>query len=128
MEISYDRGRLGAHFGLVGDQGLRGLFVVVSELPVIDLHELVRLNISWAWVALGPERQQAAAAGALGAAKDAPAADEDVQRIDRLEKELMDASGRTYHAFDSTLVGSLRLSYERRVRPRTGEASTSTAP
>ncbi|GKD73152.1 hypothetical protein Tco_1331434 [Tanacetum coccineum] len=38
-------GRLAAHFGLVGDQGLRGLFVVVSELPVIDLHELVRLNI-----------------------------------------------------------------------------------
>ncbi|GKF78629.1 hypothetical protein Tco_0234197 [Tanacetum coccineum] len=49
-------GRLAAHFGLVGDQGLRGLFVVVSELP-------------------------AAAAGALGAAKDAPAADEDVQVV-----------------------------------------------
>ncbi|GJU35350.1 hypothetical protein Tco_1183704 [Tanacetum coccineum] len=41
---------------------------------------------------------------------------------------LMDASGRTYQAFDSTLVGSSRLSYERRVRPRTSDASTSAAP
>nr|GEU33643.1 hypothetical protein [Tanacetum cinerariifolium] len=40
------------------------------------------------------------------------------QRIDRLEEE----------AFDSTLVGSSRLSYERRVRPRTGDASTFVAP
>ncbi|GJX96130.1 hypothetical protein Tco_0351928 [Tanacetum coccineum] len=75
-------GRLSAHFGLVGDQGLRGLSVVVSELPVIDLHELARLNIcsrfgdTLAWVAPGPERQQAAVAGASRAAKDAPAADE----------------------------------------------------
>ncbi|GJU85190.1 hypothetical protein Tco_1292736 [Tanacetum coccineum] len=73
---------LAAHFGLVGDQGLRGLSVVVSELPVINLHELARLNIysrfgdTWAWVDSGPERQQAAAAGAPGAAEDAPAADE----------------------------------------------------
>ncbi|GJY85330.1 hypothetical protein Tco_0499356 [Tanacetum coccineum] len=53
-------GRLAAHFGLVGDQGLRGLSVVVSELLVIDLHKLDRLNIcsrfgdTWAWVALRP--------------------------------------------------------------------------
>ncbi|GKG31937.1 hypothetical protein Tco_0426887, partial [Tanacetum coccineum] len=37
--------------------------------------------------------------------------------------QLMDASGRTYQAFDSTLVGSSQLSNERRVRPRTGDAS-----
>ncbi|GKB89306.1 hypothetical protein Tco_0961578 [Tanacetum coccineum] len=76
-------GRLAAHFGLVGDQGLIGLSMVVSELLVIDLHELVRLNICsrfgdmWAWVAPRPERQQAAAASGAGAAEDAPAADED---------------------------------------------------
>ncbi|GKD99736.1 hypothetical protein Tco_1387720 [Tanacetum coccineum] len=41
-----------------------------------------RLNIcsrfgdTWDWVAYEPERQQAAAAGALGAAEDAPTADE----------------------------------------------------
>nr|GEV12355.1 hypothetical protein [Tanacetum cinerariifolium] len=42
--------------------------------------------------------------------------------------QLMDASGRTYQAFDSTLFGSLRLPYQRRVRPRTSNANTSTAP
>nr|GEY33736.1 putative zinc finger, CCHC-type [Tanacetum cinerariifolium] len=63
-------GRLAAHFGLVDDQGLRGLQVVTRELSLIDLHELGRLNIctcygdTWAWVASGPERQQAATAGA----------------------------------------------------------------
>ncbi|GJX86493.1 retrovirus-related pol polyprotein from transposon TNT 1-94 [Tanacetum coccineum] len=79
--------RLAAHFGLVGDQGLRGLSVVVSELLVINLHELARFNIysrfgdTWAWVASGPERQQAAAAGAPGAAEDALAADEGAQAV-----------------------------------------------
>ncbi|GKA34474.1 hypothetical protein Tco_0720903 [Tanacetum coccineum] len=42
--------------------------------------------------------------------------------------QLMDASGQTYQPFDSTLVGSSRLSFHRRVRPRTGDASTSAAP
>ncbi|GJU35351.1 hypothetical protein Tco_1183705 [Tanacetum coccineum] len=80
-------GRLVAHFGLVGDQGLRRLSVVVSELPAIDLHELGRLNIcarfgdTWAWVAPRPERQQAAMAGAPGAAEGAPAADEGAQAV-----------------------------------------------
>ncbi|GKC60270.1 hypothetical protein Tco_1087868 [Tanacetum coccineum] len=63
-------GRLAMHFGLVTDEGLRGLQVVTRELPLIDLHELGRLHIctrygdTWAWVAQGPERQQATAAGA----------------------------------------------------------------
>ncbi|GJX48862.1 hypothetical protein Tco_0275707 [Tanacetum coccineum] len=119
--------RLAAHFGLVSDQGLRGLSVVVSELP------------------------HAAMVGAPGAAEGAPAVDEGAQaipapvqapqlpppapqpqtmsqRFDRLEEELMDASGRTYQAFDNTLVGNLRLSYKRRVGLRTGNASTSVAP
>ncbi|GKE11757.1 hypothetical protein Tco_1415308 [Tanacetum coccineum] len=131
--------RLAAHFGLVGDQGLRGLSVVVSELP-------------------------AAMAGAPAVDKGAPAADKGAQAvpapvqapqppppalqprpisqmIDRLEEEvcemrqsvvglrgvvessiteqtrvstwmiscmtqLMDVSGRSYQAFDSTLVDS----------------------
>ncbi|GJS40801.1 hypothetical protein Tco_0565844, partial [Tanacetum coccineum] len=42
--------------------------------------------------------------------------------------QLMDASGRTYQAFDNTIVGSSRLPYQRRVRPRTSDASTSAAP
>ncbi|GJX72890.1 hypothetical protein Tco_0311485 [Tanacetum coccineum] len=40
--------------------------------------------------------------------------------------QLMDASGHTYQEFDSTLVGSLRMPYQRRIRPRTGDANTST--
>nr|GEU79317.1 hypothetical protein [Tanacetum cinerariifolium] len=58
-----------------------------SELLLIDLHELVRLNIylrvgdTWAWVAPGPVRQQATAAGTPGAAEDAPAADEGAQAV-----------------------------------------------
>ncbi|GKB04893.1 hypothetical protein Tco_0833088 [Tanacetum coccineum] len=73
---------LAAHFGIVSDEGLKGLSIVSRELLVIDLHELGRLNIcmwsgdTWAWVAPGPERQQATTAGAPGAAKDALAADE----------------------------------------------------
>ncbi|GJU99922.1 DWNN domain-containing protein [Tanacetum coccineum] len=67
-------GRLIAHFGLVSDQGLRGLSVVTREHPLIDLHKLGRLNMG-----LGgprPERQQVAADGAPEAA---PAVDEGAQ-------------------------------------------------
>ncbi|GJZ81952.1 hypothetical protein Tco_0646946 [Tanacetum coccineum] len=87
LSEGYFIGRLTADFGLVGDQGLRDLLVVISELPIIDLHELARLNIcsrfgdTWAWVAPGPKRQQVAMTGASGAAEDAPAVDEGAQAI-----------------------------------------------
>ncbi|GKG58183.1 hypothetical protein Tco_0589794, partial [Tanacetum coccineum] len=74
-----------AHFGLVSDHGLRGFLVVTHKLPLIDLHELGRLNICkrigdiWAWVAPGPERQPDVAVGATRAAEDAPAVDEGAQ-------------------------------------------------
>ncbi|GJU73748.1 hypothetical protein Tco_1265153 [Tanacetum coccineum] len=80
-------GRLAMHFGLVSDEGLRGLQVVTRELPLIDLHELGRLHIctrygdTWAWVAQGPERQQAAAAGAHEADEAGQAAEEVAQEI-----------------------------------------------
>ncbi|GJS28372.1 putative reverse transcriptase domain-containing protein [Tanacetum coccineum] len=174
-------------------KGGRAERVVTRKLPLIDLHELGRLHIcsryddTWAWVAPGPERQRAAAAGAPEANEGDEAAAEDAQeipapapapvqappppapqprtmaqRIDRVEEEvhrlrrdiidlrgdvahlttdqtrvstwlvscmtqLMDASGRPYEPFDSTLAGSSGLSFQRRVRPRTGEASTSGA-
>ncbi|GJX39287.1 hypothetical protein Tco_0252590 [Tanacetum coccineum] len=53
---------LGHHFGLVSDDGLRGLSIMTREIPLIDTGELVKLNIyieigdDWAWVAPGPER------------------------------------------------------------------------
>ncbi|GKC38197.1 hypothetical protein Tco_1050581, partial [Tanacetum coccineum] len=80
-------GRLTAHFCLVSDKGLRGLSIIARELLVIDLQELAKLNIctrfgdTWAWVASGPARKQAIAAGALKAAEDAPAADEGAQAV-----------------------------------------------
>ncbi|GJV87042.1 hypothetical protein Tco_1530980 [Tanacetum coccineum] len=132
-------GRLAMHFGLVSDDGLRGLQVVTRELSLIDLHEIGRLHIctrygdTWTWVAQGPERQQATAAGALEADEADQEAEEAAseipapapaqapppplpapqprtmsQRIERLEEELMDASGQTYQPFGSTLVGKLR--------------------
>ncbi|GJU23433.1 hypothetical protein Tco_1156775 [Tanacetum coccineum] len=56
-------------------------------LPTTDMAELVRLHIcmdiddTWAWVAMGPERQPDAAVGAPGVAQDAPAIDEGVQAV-----------------------------------------------
>nr|GEX99875.1 hypothetical protein [Tanacetum cinerariifolium] len=118
-------GRQVAHFVLVGNQGLSGLSVVP-------------------WVASGPERQQAAATGAPRAVEDALLADEGAQAVptpiqapqprppvpqpQTIMAQLMDASGRTNQAFDSTFIGNSQLSFERHVRPRIGDASTSTAP
>ncbi|GKE14870.1 hypothetical protein Tco_1422447 [Tanacetum coccineum] len=42
--------------------------------------------------------------------------------------QLIDASGETYQPFDNTLLGSSWLSFQRHVRLRTGDASTSAAP
>ncbi|GJR69085.1 hypothetical protein Tco_0015150 [Tanacetum coccineum] len=56
-------GRLAHHFGLVSDDGLRGLLVMSRKFLLNDMGELVKLNIcmeigdDWVWVALGPERQ-----------------------------------------------------------------------
>ncbi|GJT28536.1 hypothetical protein Tco_0908811 [Tanacetum coccineum] len=61
--------------------------VIAPELPMIDMAELVRLHIcvqlddTWAWVAMGPERQPDAAAGAPAVAEDTPAVDEGDQAI-----------------------------------------------
>ncbi|GJR67720.1 hypothetical protein Tco_0013785 [Tanacetum coccineum] len=74
--------RLADHFGLLTAEILGGLTVIAPELLVIDMAELVRLQISdelddtWAWVAMGPERQPDAVAGAPADAEDAPIVDE----------------------------------------------------
>ncbi|GJT41315.1 hypothetical protein Tco_0941180 [Tanacetum coccineum] len=76
--------RLAEHFGLLTEERLRGLTVIAPAFLVIDMAELVRLQIcveiddTWAWAALGPERQPNAVAGAHGATEDAPAVDEGV--------------------------------------------------
>ncbi|GKF93981.1 hypothetical protein Tco_0283681, partial [Tanacetum coccineum] len=79
--------RLAEHFRLLTAEILGGLTVIALELPIIDMAELVRLQIcveivdTWAWVAMGPERQPNAAAGAPAGAQDAPAVDEGNQAV-----------------------------------------------
>ncbi|GKE93632.1 hypothetical protein Tco_1574727, partial [Tanacetum coccineum] len=74
--------RLAKHFGLLTEERLQGLTVIVRDLLEIDMAKLVRLQIceelddTWAWVPPGLERQQVAAAGAVEAAEDAPVVDE----------------------------------------------------
>ncbi|GKB79226.1 hypothetical protein Tco_0946121 [Tanacetum coccineum] len=122
-------GRLAHHFGLVSDDGLRGLSVVAR-----------------------PERQQVAAAGA---ARDAPAIDEgmmdrikeDVHEIRRVlveQREVIDAMARDFSRFTIwaasgiayllnfarvtyTLYSKTHVPYQRRVRRRTDGASNSVA-
>nr|GEU39571.1 hypothetical protein [Tanacetum cinerariifolium] len=112
-------GRLAAHFGLEAQHMFKG----------------------WRYMglgSLGPERPQADTVGARGAAEDAHVVDEGAHAVPALTSvstwmiscmtQLMDSSGHTYQAFDSTLVGSLRVPYQRHVRPRTGDANISIAP
>ncbi|GJR81313.1 hypothetical protein Tco_0152098 [Tanacetum coccineum] len=74
--------RLAEHFGLLTTKILRGLIVIALELLIINMGELVRLHIcmevddTWALVAMGPERQPDAMAGAPRVAQDAPIVDE----------------------------------------------------
>ncbi|GKG34048.1 hypothetical protein Tco_0434207, partial [Tanacetum coccineum] len=56
--------RLADHFGLLSEEKMHGLTVVVRDLTMIDLDVLSRLHIcedldgTWTRVAQGPERQQ----------------------------------------------------------------------
>ncbi|GJZ88824.1 hypothetical protein Tco_0660606 [Tanacetum coccineum] len=67
------------------DEILGVLTVISPELLIIDMAVLVRLSIckklddTWAWVAMGPERQPDAAVGAPGVAQDAPVIDKGSQ-------------------------------------------------
>ncbi|GJW46477.1 hypothetical protein Tco_0078123 [Tanacetum coccineum] len=80
-------GRLAHHFGLVSDDGLRGLSVMTHELPLIDMGELIKLNIymevgeDCTWVAPRLKRQQVVAAGAPEIAEGAQHVDEGDQAI-----------------------------------------------
>ncbi|GJY38638.1 hypothetical protein Tco_0425002 [Tanacetum coccineum] len=81
--------RLTEHFGLLTEERLRGLTVVVYNLPMIDMDELVKLWIcdrlgdTWALVARAPEKQQAPQAPSA-----APGPRTMPQRIQRLEEEV----------------------------------------
>ncbi|GJT92911.1 hypothetical protein Tco_1081756 [Tanacetum coccineum] len=136
--------RLAKHFGLLTVEILGGLTVIAPKLPIINMGELVRLQIcmkvndTWDWVSMGPEKQPDAAAGALRVAKDAPAVDEDDQAVSESETwglslwheamltKLMVLVGEYPQAFDGDFRGT-HCVFQRRTRQRTGEASTSAA-
>ncbi|GKE88921.1 hypothetical protein Tco_1566396, partial [Tanacetum coccineum] len=101
-----------------------------------------QFNDTWAWVAMGPERQPDSTAGAPAVAEDALAVDEgdqaglrrDVGSLRGLVErpmidqgrfsiwmmlcmtQLMDASGLTYQAFNGTFRGSSPAAFQRRTR------------
>ncbi|GJV77067.1 hypothetical protein Tco_1508651 [Tanacetum coccineum] len=64
---------------------LEGLTIIAPELLIIDMAELVMLQIcmdiddTWAWVAIGLERQPNAMVGTPGVAQDALAVNEGIQ-------------------------------------------------
>ncbi|GJV85769.1 hypothetical protein Tco_1525667 [Tanacetum coccineum] len=68
---------LAEHFGLLTEERLQGLTVIVKDLPDIDMAELVTLQIcielddTWAWVPAGPARQEG---NVGGVAEEAPVA------------------------------------------------------
>ncbi|GKA49743.1 zinc finger, CCHC-type containing protein [Tanacetum coccineum] len=108
MSGGYFIRHLAMHFGIVSDEGLRGLQVVTRELPLIDLHKLGRLNIctrygdTWAWVAQGPKRQHAAAAGAYEADEAGPTAEEGAQEIPVPAPAPTPAQGANWNAYYSS--------------------------
>ncbi|GJX42520.1 hypothetical protein Tco_0257510 [Tanacetum coccineum] len=137
-----------------------GLMVIIPALLVLDMAELVRLQIcveiddTWAWVALGPERQPDAATGAPEAVgmlllwrleEEMQGLRRDVVSLRGLVErsitdqgrfstwmiscmaQLMEASRQTYQAFNGTFRGSSHAAFQRRTRQRTSEAITSTS-
>ncbi|GJZ10391.1 hypothetical protein Tco_0545150 [Tanacetum coccineum] len=78
---------LARYLRLLTTEILGGLTVIAPKLPIIDMAKLVRLQIcvqfddTWAWVAMGQERQSDAMAGAPNVAEDAPAVDKGDQAV-----------------------------------------------
>ncbi|GJW37398.1 hypothetical protein Tco_0060318 [Tanacetum coccineum] len=76
----------------ISDSTHTDLTNIALELPIIDMTELVRLHIcaqfddTWAWVAIGPERQPVSSAGAPATAEDAPIIDEGGACVDLLNE------------------------------------------
>ncbi|GKB61349.1 hypothetical protein Tco_0917535 [Tanacetum coccineum] len=136
--------RLAEHFGLLTEERLQGLAVIVRDLHIIDMAELTRLQIceelvdTWAWVAPGPERQPPFLYSYQGYdAKVMPQAHH-LEVMDAMARDLsrftvwaaggisqqLDSIGATYVQYSETHVPYQR----RRVRQRTVDASTLAAP
>ncbi|GKC29625.1 hypothetical protein Tco_1036919 [Tanacetum coccineum] len=150
LSRGYFIGRLAHHFGMVGDDGLRGLSVVTREILLIDMVD------EGAQADPAPLQAPQPPPPPLATGMTMP------QRLGRLEEEmqglqqdvrslrrlversitnqgrfstwmiscmaqLMEASWQTYQAFDGTFRGSSPAVFERRTIQRTGDANTFTA-
>ncbi|GJU78156.1 hypothetical protein Tco_1275226 [Tanacetum coccineum] len=144
----YFIGCLAAYFGLVGDQGLRaGALRAVEDAPIADKGAQVVPAPVQAPQPPPPAPQphtmsqridrleeevrelRQSVVGLRGVVESSITEHTRVSTwMISCMTQLMDASGRTYQAFNNTLVGSSRLSCERHVRPSTGDVSTSAAP
>ncbi|GKB82905.1 hypothetical protein Tco_0949800 [Tanacetum coccineum] len=118
--------RLADHFGLLTKERLHGLTVVVCDLTVIDMDELARLRICERTARF--EEEVHGLQESLGEQREVLSGmSRDFVRFTtwtfgRLS-QLLDAGGVTY-----TSYSDYQISYQRRTRWRTGEASTSAAP
>ncbi|GJR02575.1 hypothetical protein Tco_0525559 [Tanacetum coccineum] len=132
--------RLAEHFGLLTEERLQGLIVIVRDLLVIDMTELVRLQIcvelddTWAWVPAGPAKQEGDAEGVAEEALVASGGsdeDEEMPQVmpppPRTQGERIAPLEEEVHGMREALQES-PVEYQRRTRQRTGDASTSTAP
>ncbi|GKF15015.1 hypothetical protein Tco_0056477, partial [Tanacetum coccineum] len=95
-------GHLAAHFGLVSYEGLRGLSIIAQELLIIDLHKLRIERVE--------EEMRELRQSVIGLRGVVESSITEQTRVSTwmisCMTQLMDVSGRTYQAFDSTLVGS----------------------
>nr|GFB66356.1 hypothetical protein [Tanacetum cinerariifolium] len=119
--------RLAEHFGLLTEERLHGLTLIVRDLPVIDMAELARLQISWTMAQrlARVEEEVHEIRGALG--KQHEVMDAMARDFSRFTvwvaggiSQLLDSAGATYVWYFETHVPSQR----RRVKQRTREAST----
>ncbi|GJR13888.1 hypothetical protein Tco_0796540 [Tanacetum coccineum] len=112
----------------MAEAGLSSVLVVTQELPLIDLHKLERLHIN----TRRPMRVWSGdKEGGLEILAPTPYSDPPPPPSLHSQHYVIEderASGQTYHPFDNTLVGSSGLSFQRCVRPMTGDASTPAAP
>ncbi|GJX25156.1 hypothetical protein Tco_0231452 [Tanacetum coccineum] len=114
--------RLAHHFGLVSDDGLRGLSVVARELPLIDIvDEGVQADPAPMQAPQQPPPPPATGRTMpqrLGRIK---------EEVQGLRQDVRTLCGQTYQSFNGTFRGSSPTAFQRRTKQRTGKASTSTA-
>ncbi|GJX00836.1 hypothetical protein Tco_0184749 [Tanacetum coccineum] len=124
---------------------------VIDMAELVRLQICEEIDDTWAWVASGPERQQVAAAGTREVAEDAPIVDkgrleEDVHGLRGAlgeQREVLDSMACNFSRFTTWTVTGLswmmdqagvkytsyadfQISYVRRTKHRTDDASTST--